>query len=366
MYDFLLDPPLVRMPELAGGEWLNTDEPLTRERLRGRVVLIDFWDYTCVNCIHTLPYLRAWHRRYADKGLVIIGVHAPEFKFARNTTLIAQAVNDFELPYPVLVDRHFQVWTQFANKAWPTKHLIDAQGYIRFRRQGEGYYVQTEQAIQTLLLRRDPQVTLPEILPPLRREDAPGAICYRPTPELYAGFRGGGLFGSGLGNPEGYVTDGIMMYKMPQQAQQEEGQFYVEGFWRAWPESLAHAGKNGGRIVLPYSAAGVNAVLSPSADAVEVMLNLRPSQQEPLIEVRQDGRSLSRAIAGQDIVFDDDGRSFLLVERPRMYEIVRNRTFAPHYLSLTFRAKGLALYTFSFTTCIAGERAPEEEVFKRR
>ena len=355
------------MPELGDGQWLNSDGPLSKEQLRGHVVLLDFWDYTCANCIRTLPYLREWHKRYARMGLTIIGVHAPEFKFAANEAEVARAIQEFDLPYPVLLDTDFETWTRFANRAWPTKYLIDANGYIRLKRQGEGYYAEIEQAIQTLLRQRDPDISLPPILPPLRAEDQAGAVCYRPTPELYAGYQGGGLFGGALGNPEGYVTDGIMMYKLPKAAERGEGQFFVEGFWRAWPESLAFAGRGKGRVFLLYDAVGVNAVLSPSGDNVELMLNIRPSRQEPLIEVRQDGDSLTETNAGRDILFDENGRTLLRISRPRLYEIVRNPAFEKHELELIFHARGLAIFSFTFNTCVARHaHAGRSDVFVRR
>ena len=363
----LLDPPIIHMPEFVEGTWLNTAEPPTKARLRGQVVLIDFWDYTCVNCLRTLPYLREWHRRYQDKGLRIIGIHTPEFKFAGYESHVAAAIEALELPYPILLDADHSMWTQYATRAWPTKFLIDSRGYVRYKRQGEGYYVQTEEAIQQLLRLRDPGVWLPGIMPPLQAEDAPGAVCFRTTPELYAGYQGGGLFGSALGNPEGYVTDGVMMYSLPDEEVREEGQFFVEGFWRALPESLAFAGEDGGRIVLPYAAEGVNAVLSPSGDNVALMLDLWQGEREPLVEVRQDGSYLNMRIAGRDVWYDERGRRYLRITRPRMYEIVRNRAYESHELELIVRARGIALYAFTFNTCVAPRsRYRSQDVFQRR
>jgi thiol-disulfide isomerase/thioredoxin len=314
-------------------------------------VLIDFWDYACVNCIRTLPYLREWHKRYAGNGLTIIGVHTPEFKFAQLQQQVEAAVAEYEIPYPILLDNQYENWSRFATKAWPTKYLIDTDGYIRFQRQGEGYYQETELAIQMLLRQRDPNVSLPDLLPPLREEDTPGAVCYRPTPELYAGYQGGGLFGGALGNPEGYVPQNPMFYALP--GKRPVGQFYVEGVWRAWPEALAYAGQEGGRILVPYSAATVNAVLAPSADPVEIMLDLRPSAADPIVVVQQDGRSLTSANAGADIEFAADGTSFVRVRRARMAQLVKNPAYESHELSLTFQAMGLAVYAFTFTSCVA-------------
>lgn len=354
----LLDPPIIHMPEFSKGTWLNSPQPLNRSQLRGEILLIDFWDYTCINCLHTLPYLTKWHERYADKGLVIIGVHAPEFKFARESSQIEAAIREFDIRYPVLVDNDYQTWQQFAVRAWPTKFLVDGRGYIRFKRQGEGFYEETERAIQALLKQRDPAVSLPNILPPLRDEDSAGAVCYRPTPELHAGYQGGGLFGGALGNPEGYVVNSLMSYSMPKPEDRKEGQFYLSGFWQARPDCISFAGQEGGEIILPYRAAGVNAVLSPSSDPVELMLGLATAQGEPIVEVRQDGQPLSPEAGGKDVLFNETGLSYILIKRPRLYQIVRNIGFEWHELQLTFRTTGTALYSFTFETCIVPSDSP--------
>lgn len=353
MVDHLLEPRLVRMPDFVPAEWLNTPQPLTKSVLRGQVVLIDFWDYACINCLRTLPYLTHWQQRYADKGLTIIGIHTPEFQFAHIRTFVETAVTNHHISYPVLLDNQQQSWERFANKAWPTKYLVDGDGYIRFVRQGEGYYQETEQAIQILLRQYNPDIVLPDPLPALRPEDTPGAICYRPTPELYAGYQGGGLFAGALGNPEGYFPQTPMFYALPSAEDRKTGQFYVDGAWRAWPEAIAYAGQTGGKIVLPYQAATVNGVLSPSADAVEMRLGLQASQTEPVIVVRQDGLFLDPIHAGDDIEFTSQGESVVRVTQPRLYQLVHNPDYMWHELELTFQATGLALYAFTFTTCIA-------------
>lgn len=349
----MLDPRLVRMPPFAEGEWLNSNQPLTRQSLRGRIVLVDFWDYTCINCLRTLPYLAAWHERYKDCGLTIIGVHSPEFKFGRLSSLLETAVARFQIHYPILLDNEYKTWSQFATKAWPTKFLIDEAGYIRLKRQGEGYYQEFEKAIQILLRQRDPNVALPEIIPTLREEDEPGAVCFRPTPELYAGYQGGGLFGSGLGNPEGYYPQNTLFYKLPATEERVNDRFYVEGAWKAWPEAMSFAGQKGGRVLLKYTAASLNAVLAPSADEVDLALNLSGSAAEPIIEVKQDGRYLSQIQAGDDILFTDAGVSIIRVDQPRMYHLIQNLTHETHEVELILSATNLALFAFSFSSCVA-------------
>ncbi len=361
MANYPLEPRLIRMPEFAPGEWLNARQALTRALLYGQVVLIDFWDYACVNCLRTLPYLVRWHDRYAELGLTIIGVHSPEFAFGQIRQQVETAVSQHNLRYPILLDNQYQNWDRFTTKAWPTKFLVDHQGYIRYRRQGEGYYQETEQALQTLLLQRNPALDLPAPLPPLRPEDAPGAVCYRPTPELYAGYQGGGLFGGALGNSAGYFPNNPVFYDLPKSELRLAGQFYVEGVWRAWPEALAYAGQEGGRIVLPYQAATVNAVLSPTADPVELRLGLHPGDDKPRILVQQDGRFLDMTIAGIDIQFTPDGASFITIDRPRMFQLVRNHEYNWHEITLTFQASGLALFAFSFSSCVAPLARPGDD-----
>jgi thiol-disulfide isomerase/thioredoxin len=132
----------VRAPHLAPGTWLNAG-PLDLKALRGRVVLVDFWDYTCINCLRTLPYLVEWHRRYREKGLTMIGVHAPEFSFARSADFVRQAIHDYGITYPVVLDNEHRTWYAFANRYWPAKYLIDHKGYLRYKRFGEGHYAET-------------------------------------------------------------------------------------------------------------------------------------------------------------------------------------------------------------------------------
>lgn len=362
MDDHLLLPRTVRMPEFAPGDWLNTNHPLTRETLRGQPLLIDFWDYTCVNCLRTFPYLNAWHPRYHDLGLNMIGIHAPEFKFARSRAQIEAAIKAHNLRYPVLLDNEYANWEQFAVRAWPTKILVDHNGYIRYQVRGEGAYQRTEQAIQAVLRLRDPDVALPQLLEPVRPEDASGAVCYRSTPELYAGYARGAL-----GNPEGYAASGPLVYRLPLEFQRVNGSFYAEGIWQAGPEAFAFAGREAGRIVVPYQAAGVNAVLSPSADPVEVMLNLRPTDAPPLIDVLLDGAFLTPENAGADIEYNDGGVSYIKVDRPRMFELVKQAVHGMHELELIFRAGGLALYAFTFNTCVAHDAdADDPHVFEMK
>lgn len=337
MFENLLLKRQVRAPEFGRGQWLNVDHPLTLSGLRGQAVLVDIWEYTCINCLRTLPYLHEWHRRYAGCGLTIIGVHTPEFRFGRERQQIEAAITELDIPYPVLMDDAFETWDAFANRYWPSKYLIDQRGYIRYQSHGEGGYDDFERAIQAVLHEENPLLDLPPVMQPLRAEDRPGAVCYRPTPELAAGLRYGAL-----GNPQGYASGAPVFYTLPEE--RVPGAFYLEGAWQAGNEYLAFEGRAEGTIRLPYEAVEVNAVLTPHIDTVERMLH----PQTVAIEIWQDDLPLPEARRGADVTAE--GR--VLIDRPRMYNLVRNAGFEQHELTLRVRTRGFAVYSFSFTSCV--------------
>jgi thiol-disulfide isomerase/thioredoxin len=350
-----LQKPLVHAPDFAPGAWINS-EPLHIDALRGRVVLIDIWDFTCIHCIRILPYLAEWRRRYAERGLTIVGVHSPEFEFGKDRRQVEAAARRLGLTYPIVLDNDYETWTAYANRYWPARYLIDQHGYIRHSQFGEGGYQEFEQAIQALLRERDASMDLPQPMPPLRDEDQPGAVCHRITPELHAGFDRGAL-----GNAEGYPTfDAVIFYEEPEHRPQ--GAFYAAGPWKAAPDHLAAAGEHAA-LSLPYQAATVNAVLSPSGDPIDLMLGMTDHGAAPLSEVAvvvtQDGRPLTALEAGDDVVFDTQGRSLVRVDAPRLYNLVKNPAFGRFELRLRPDRRGFAIYAFTFTSCVAPDSAQD-------
>ncbi len=347
----------VHAPEI-GTHWINSP-PLALRQLRGQVVLIDFWDYTCLNCLRTLPYVVEWHRRYKDKGLRIIGVHAPEFYFARTAGLVESAIARFGVEYPVVLDNDYRIFQAFTNKCWPAKYLIDQAGYIRFFHFGEGDYSGTELAIQSLLLEITPGLELPAPMAPLRQTDHPGAVCYRATPELYLGNRRGRI-----GNAGGFQQQDQPVacgYSLPTDLQADT--FYLSGAWQSGPESIRSAPASGAApssILLYYTAMDVNLVMAP-AGAPDV---LAPSSEKEVapnpghrVEILQNGEPLSQKEAGEDVRFDSTGRSCLLVDSPRMYNLVRNPAFGQRLLQVVTHSAGLECFAFTFTTCVAPSHA---------
>ncbi len=335
----LLKPRVLRAPEFKPGEWLNSDRPLTMTGLRGRAVLIDIWEYSCVNCIRTLPYIREWNRRY-NQWLTVVGVHTPEFPFGREKQQIEMAIREHDLSYPIYLDNAFAMWDAYANRYWPAKYLVDPDGYIRYQSAGEGGYGLFEEAIQAVLRENDTDLTLPPVMQPLRDEDRPGAVCYRPTPELQAGLDRGAL-----GNPEGYGRGAPMLYVIPKERMRNA--FYVSGAWQAGEQYLTYQGQTEAIIRVPYEAVEVNAVLTPYVEMVDRLVHPEPVS----VEVWQDDKPLSETTYGDDLT--RDGR--VVVDRPRMYNLVRNKGFEQHELILRVRSRGFAMYAFSFTGCVKPE-----------
>jgi thiol-disulfide isomerase/thioredoxin len=333
----------VRAPEFpAGALWLQGG-PITMASQQGKVVLIDFWDYTCVNCLRTLPYVKEWHRKYGPLGLVTVGVHAPEFSFAREQGNVLRAVREHGIDYVVLLDNDYATWQAWANRYWPAKYLVDKQGYLRYLHFGEGGYAETEEAIRTLLKEGFAELLLPGAGEPLRTEDAPGVVCYRVTPELYLGYARG-LYGNPSLLPDvpaPYADPGMHM----------DGHTYLEGDWLLTTEYLARpAGASAlSRMHVPYLAKDVNIVAHPPAYGGGGVIN-----------VLQDGAPLPAENAGEDVVCG--ATSVLNVDVPRMYRVVSNREIGRHELTLETRSDGLTLYALTFTSCvIPGEERPESD-----
>lgn len=350
-----LNPRIIRSPALEG-HWLNVARSAGPPRPRPKqVMLIDFWDYTCLNCLRTLPYLMAWHERYAGHGLLIIGVHSPEFTMSGAAGHVREAIEALGLPYPVLVDSDHRLWDAFAVKAWPTKFVVDPDGYVRLSTQGEGRYGPVERAIQQLLRLEQPDLELPTPIESLRDEDRPGAVCYRPTAEIYMGYDRGAFWHGALGNPEGYHPGVRFHYIIPPAGERAEGMFYLSGVWQTGPNEIVPGGAGECRVLIDYRGATVNAVLSPEAEGRTATEH--GTDGDRVVEIRQDGRPLESGKRGDDVALLEDGRTVVSVSRPRLYQLIRNNAHQPHEMELIFSAHGPALYTVTFSACVVDETA---------
>ncbi len=314
-------------PPLEGGEWLQGGPVDLKAGHPQNVILVDFWDDTCVNCIRTLPYVAEWHRRYANTGLIIVGVHAPEFSFARDHDNVVAAIKEYGLAYPVVLDNRHAIWKAYANRCWPAKYLIDMEGRLRYYHFGEGLYAETEAQLQRLLSEINPTLKFSPPMEPLRDTDRPGAVCYRVTPELYLGYARGQF-----GNPAGVVQDKLADYKDP--GHQAEGLAYLDGEWMVSGEA-ACAGSEGATIALRYTAAEVNLVMTPPPGSV-ARVELQIGEEQ---------------CPGADIE-PDNGRLIVTVDRPRMYRLVANEAVMPGRLKLIAREPGWSAFAFTFLSCV--------------
>jgi thiol-disulfide isomerase/thioredoxin len=358
-------------PELRGiDNWINS-RPLTLEELRGKVVLMDFWTYSCVNCIRTFPYLRDWHDKYSDYGLVIIGVHTPEFEFEKDPGNVEAAARTHGLEYPIAQDNNYATWNAFYNNAWPTKYLIDKDGNVRYYHLGEGAYQETEDVIRELLVETGVILEHVDANPSPGPELDDGAFAADPgrrlTRELYTGYeRNDGLpssaFATLVGSTPAYIMheeyyqqkDADIFYRDP--GEHFNHFIYLQGLWRNGPESITHARDTNNfedYVAIKFFATSVNAVMS--ADRPPPLIE-GPADSEPgerrtealLVRVTLDGQPLAPDQAGQDIQFDSEGNSFVLVDGPRMYALVELEMFASHDLRLSVNSPGLSLFTFTF------------------
>jgi thiol-disulfide isomerase/thioredoxin len=330
-------PGTTRAGELYGDFWFN-GEPVPLSALLGRVILIHFWDYTCVHCHRALPYIREWERKYRDYGLVVIGVHTPKFPFGREPGEVQRAIASLGISYPVVMDNESLIASRYGSRGWPSLYLIDRNGFVRLQSAGEGDYGTVEHAIQSLLYDAGVDGELPLPMSALRAEDRPGAVCYRPTPELFTGYTRGTI-----GNVEGYSPESVVEYVDPQIY--IDGRFYAAGAWMNERNSIRFAGEPGepGHLVLSYRAIEVSAVIKPEGQHVCEM------------EILQDDRPVTRGTMGDDVRIRADGGSYVHVNAPRSYHLLKNREFGEHVLKLTPSGRGCSVYSFTFVSCVIPE-----------
>jgi thiol-disulfide isomerase/thioredoxin len=330
-------PKKFRAPEIYSEYWFNSD-PFLLEDLRGSVVLVHFWDFTSLPSLRTLPYFDEWHRRYAENGLFTIGVHAPVFPFACDPAVVRRAVERLHIKYPVIMDNDFRVWGSYRNTMWPSRFLIDRDGFIRNVYSGEGFYQEFEHSIQAGLAESGYRGEFPLLMEPLRETDRSGAICYRATPQIFAGYQRGTI-----GNIEGSSPESTIQYEDP--GYYLEGRLYLHGSWLTNRNFLKLEEQEGreGYVVISYRAKEVSIVAKPEGE------------RQFQVFVYQDDIFLTGDNRGDDVSIDEEGRSFFLVQEPGLYSIVKNKEYGEHKLKLSCRSNGLALFSFSFVSALVPE-----------
>ena len=337
-------------PDINNPSGYINAEPFTLDDLAGQVILIDFWTYTCINCIRTLPYLKDWHAKYVEDGLAIVGVHSPEFAFEEERANVEQAAAEFGLEYRIVQDNDFGTWRNYNNRYWPAKYLIDRDGYIRYTHFGEGAYEETELRIRELLAENGGQVSMDksEILSTRDYEEAALRIDdpqMSVTRELYAGTERN-YSAQRFGGQPPYVRheqyyarqDKPLEYTDP--GVHENHFIYLNGLWRNGPESLKHA-----RTTESYEDYVAIKFYGTSAN---IVLGLPESGDSYKVRVTIAGGPIAADHAGEDVMWDDEGNSYLLVNEDRMYRVAKTPEYGGYELKLASNSDNFEFFAFTF------------------
>jgi len=316
------------VPSFAGATlWLNSP-PLNAEGLRGKVVAVDFWTYSCINCLRALPYVESWYRKYQDHGLVVIGVHAPEFAFEKDPGNVRRAIADLKITYPVALDNDYAIWQAFNNQYWPATYFIDASGRVRAHHFGEGNYDESEQIIRKLLTeagRNDlppPGVGAPQAV----GVQAPPDEAHDQSPETYVGYRRAANFAS----PGGFVQDQAHAYAAP--AALKLNQWALRGSWNVDPEK-AELTAVGGKIEFRFYARDLHLVLGPGSDGKPVRFRV----------------TLDGAAPAASHGADTDSSGAGTIDHQRLYQLIRQSgAIGEHVFSIEFLDPGVQAYSFTF------------------
>jgi thiol-disulfide isomerase/thioredoxin len=315
------------LPSLGSAtEWLNS-QPLTAAGLRGKVVLIDFWTYTCINWLRSLPYVRAWAEKYKDQGLVVVGVHTPEFAFEKNVDNVRRAAKDMRVDYPIAIDNDYAIWRAFNNSYWPALYFVDAQGHIRHHQFGEGAYEESEMIIQQLLEEAGNSGMGHDLV----SVDARGAEAAADwgslrSPENYLGYERTENFAS----PGGAVLDKPRFYDAP--ARLRLNNWALSGNWTVGEQATVLNEANG-TIAYRFHARDLHLVMGPAARGTSVRFRV-------LIDGRPPG-------AANGIDVDDQGNG--TVSEQRLYQLVRqSKPIADRYFEIEFLDSGVEAFAFTF------------------
>lgn len=314
-----------KTPDLVGiAHYLNTTPEELAQEIEDKVVLYDIWTYSCINCIRTLPYITAWDDKYADQGLLIIGVHSPEFEFEKIPENVQMSIEKHGINYPVVMDNDMETWKAFENRYWPRKYIADHEGYIRYDHIGEGGYQETEKIIQQLIKERSDALGIQMASASSLVDIEEFEHSLFRTPELYFGY----YFAQNrnqLGSEEGFQPEKTIVYEESDKI--ELHKFYPIGTWKNHEDSMELISETG-EIKLLYNAKEVNIVTANNAE----------------LEIFLDGESLPVQYAGNDITSGNT----LSVSEPGLYNIITSEDSASHILELKVKGKGFQIFTFTF------------------
>ena len=338
----------------------NDSKPLNLQDLKGNVVLVDFWTYSCINCIRTIPYLNDWFEKYTGKGLTIVGVHTPEFEFEKNFNNVKSAVDKFHIKYPVLQDNDKGTWNAYENNYWPRKYIVDTEGNIRYDHIGEGAYSETEKVIQYLLAERAAKMGKTEItfsntsVPAVSAGDGNSQASKRvfskiQTPEIYLGYQ---LARDRLGNTENFQPDRTVSYTIPHNLNNTNFKpniVYLEGQWKNKPDNIELQSEMG-RIVLNYSAKSVNIVAGGPVGATgRVSVDNFTNILDRPISFPSSSSSTSLQKVKEGLGTDiSNVTSQFSIDSQRLYNLINSNEYGQHVVTVDVRGKGFQLYTFTF------------------
>ncbi|MFZ0325672.1 MAG: redoxin family protein [Nitrososphaeraceae archaeon] len=334
----------IKAPEFTQiSGYINTpnNSPITLSSLKGKVVLVYIWTYTCINSIRPMPYIHDWNQKYSNKGLVIVGVHSPEFEFEKNYANVKGAVQRFGITYPVILDSDHGTWNAYGNQYWPRFYLIDTQGYIRYDHIGEGGYDQIEKAIQSLVAERAALTGAKEISFDAKPTTLikPGSLQYvdlrqSTTPEIYIGYD---KARAPLGNPEGFKPDQTVSYSISATTNFKPDIVYLQGNWKNNPDNM-ELQNDTGRIVLTYYAKSVNIIAGGKGEGV-VFNDEGVAGVAAASKAKIPNKSL-----GEDLSPDGSFR----IDGQRLYNLAIHDNYAAHNIVIDVKAKGFQFYTFTF------------------
>lgn len=320
-------------PGLDGAlTWLNSTE-LKLDALRGKVVVLHFFDYTSPESIRTYPYLLEWQRRYASLDVQIIGVHAPRYEFALDPVNVQASARHQHLAYPIAIDSYAKISEAYSNTVTPRLVIVDPRGQICFDQTGPGKWAEAEKQIQTFVRTLHARAKLPAVMLPVHDIDRPRAACYPATPELRLRRTGG------LANPEAAGTNTTLKCRLPEN--RVEGRVYIEGDWSLHDEFIRHAADKDDLVdgvVVKYRGVDANVMMKPEQNYwMEVYVELN-------------GQPVPKAMAGADISYNKDGQSLVRADSARLYNLTRQQPYGPYELRLSVRGKGLSVYALHFGT----------------
>src|ERR671911_536460 len=312
-------------------EYINTKPISFDDILKDKVVLVDFWTYSCINCIRTIPHLNEWYDKYSDEGLVIVGIHTPEFEFEKNSDNVKLAVQKFGIKYPVLQDNDKETWNEYENRYWPRKYLVDDEGYIRYDHIGEGAYQETEKVIQALLSERAAHLDVKNTtFNDIQNSNNSSKFEYQDinfskiqSPELYLGYE---FARTPLGNNEGFKPNQIVSYNLLYNSEIKPNVIHLEGKWKNNPDHM-ELQSNNGSIILKYNSKSINIVAGGKGN----------------FTVTQDGNLIKN-----DLSKDSSSNGKFMIDRQRLYNVATNKEYGEHTIEIDVKGKGFQIYTFTF------------------